>query len=118
MGGIGVLRYVQDSFESKTIKQDFEQNKHEMNQAYIKNDKSIFFGSWSCKKCKTKKKHSLIKEKKERMAIPLSVKRWICGICGNRNAMEFKQCYNCGEDKMVFQGKCQSPKRHKTNTNQ
>merc|ERR1712130_1079132 len=76
--GVGVLKYVYDSFEQKATKQDYEQNKWELNQAYIKNDKSIFSGSWSCKKCnhlnrktsickkcKTKKKHSLIKERKE-----------------------------------------------------
>merc|ERR1712228_1061411 len=54
-----------------------------------------------CKRCKTKKKHSLIKEKKKRMSVELSVERWICGICGNRNALQCKQCDNCKKDKVV-----------------
>merc|ERR1712083_1267708 len=98
---------------------------------------AIFFGSWSCKKCnhlnrksshckkcKTKKKHSLIKEKKERMNISLSVKRWICGHCGNRNAVQLTQCDNCKKEKAVAPRQYQayhqntvSPKRHKAQNN-
>jgi len=114
--GVGVLSYVQSAFESKAVQQNYEQDEWEKNQAYIKNDKSLFFGSWSCKKCnhlnrrsshckkcKTKKKHSLVKERKEkeRMGAMLSVGRWICGLCGNRNAMQLEQCDNCKKDKVV-----------------
>ncbi len=31
----------------------------------------------------------------------LSVGRWICGMCGNRNAIELNICDNCKKEKIV-----------------
>lgn len=105
---MGVIKYVQSAFERQEKREEFVQEQWESKVAYTAD------GAWSCKKCnhlnrktsicrkcKYKKKHCPRKEKRKRMEVPLSVKRWICGECGNRNAEELEQCDNCKRSKVV-----------------
>eukprot|EP01083_Nonionella_stella_P020920 58017_1 len=107
--GLSVLKDVEASFDGRVQMDNEEQKKWESNQVIEKNEHSLFYKSWSCKhcnhlnrktwKCTNCKKRKHKTPKIVRKEVQLSVERWVCRFCKNRNAMEFWFCDNCKRNK-------------------